>query len=58
MVLLPLSGLLAGLTVGIAAGQPGHFFPHTSLYDGILTLLLYVLLGLGLCLWLYRHKND
>lgn len=58
MPLFPLSGLLAGLAVGAAAGHPGHFYPHTSLYDGILALLLYGALCLGLWLWIRRHKDD
>ncbi len=58
MVLLPLSGLLAGFAIGAAAGQPGHYFPHNSLYDGVLALVCYALLCAGLCLWLHRHKND
>lgn len=58
MVFLPLSRLLAGFAVGFAAGQPLHYFPHTSLYDYILTVILYVLLGLALYCWLRRHKDD
>ena len=58
MVLLPLCRLLAGFAVGAAAGQPGHYFPHTSLYDYVLTVFLYALLCGGLYAWVRRHKDE
>ncbi len=58
MALLPLARLLVGFAVGVMAGQTGHYIPHTSLYDGLLSVLLYGLLCGALYAWVRRHRDD
>lgn len=58
MVLLPAAATIIGFAIGIMAGHPGHYVPHTSLYDSILAFALWAAMSLGLLCWAHRHKDD